>query len=179
VHKYKHQWTVVEAVAQLRKKGLHVALELIGPPASGSARLSAALAKFDPTGAFVTYRPGVAYEQLHNLYAEADVGLFASSCENLPNILLENMASGLPIACSRKGPMPEVLGEYGEYFEPEDADDIAAALARLISSAELRQKYSTQSFDAAEKYTWEKCATETFGFLARTMGGSARSRSAQ
>jgi len=44
------------------------------------------------------------------------------------NILVEAMASGLPIACSNRGPMPEVLGDAGVYFDPEDPHDIARAL---------------------------------------------------
>ena len=50
---------------------------------------------------------------------EAELFVFASSCENLPNILIEGMAAGLPIACSRRPPMPEVLGDAGESFDPE------------------------------------------------------------
>ena len=49
--------------------------------------------------------------ELHLRYAEAYLGLFALSCEKMPNILLKTMASSLPIASSNKGPMPEVLGQ--------------------------------------------------------------------
>ena len=35
----------------------------------------------------------------------------------MPNTLVEAMASGLPIACSDRGPMPEVLGDGGVLFD--------------------------------------------------------------
>ena len=135
---YKHQWHVAEAVAQLRSVGLHVVLELAGPPAAGIGRLKEALNHLDPEGVFITYRGAVPYEKLDVIYAAADIGAFASSCENMPNILLEGMAAGLPMACSHMGPMPEVLGDAGVYFDPEDANSIAGALSKLIASPDLR-----------------------------------------
>ena len=59
------------------------------------------------------------HDDLHQKYLDADLGLFASSCENMPNILLETMGAGLPIACSNRQPMPEILKNGGEYFDPE------------------------------------------------------------
>ena len=56
------------------------------------------------------------------LLADANLFVFASSCENMPNTLVEAMAIGLPIACSDRGPMPEVLRDGGVYFDPEDCD---------------------------------------------------------
>jgi hypothetical protein len=47
-----------------------------------------------------------------------DLLIFASLCENLPNILLEAMNSRLLIACSSVEPMPSVLKGGGIYFGP-------------------------------------------------------------
>ena len=163
---YKHQWRVAEAVAYLRSEGLQVVLELVGPPASGITRLLKTINRLDPSGAFITYRGGIPYEMLDAVYAGADIGVFASSCENMPNILLEGMAAGLPIACSNMGPMPEVLGEAGVYFDPEDSISIASALRNLMMSSDLRHQIAHAAFDRAQAYTWKRCANETFGFLA-------------
>jgi glycosyltransferase involved in cell wall biosynthesis len=164
---YKHQWRAVEAVAQLRASGMPVVLELIGgayPPAL--ARLSEACTRLDPQGQFVHYRGVVPHRELHAHYAAADLCLFASSCENMPNILLEAMASGLPIACSNRGPMPEVLGDAGAYFDPESAADVARAVRALLLSSELRAKLAEASFSRVQAFSWRRCADETFGFLA-------------
>ena len=116
---------------------------------------------------FITYRGAVPYENLDAIYAAADIGVFASSCENMPNILLEGMAAGLPMACSHMGPMPEVLGDAGIYFDPEDANSIARALRELIESPDLRAQLARAAFDRAQAFSWKRCADETFGFLAR------------
>ena len=164
---YKHQWNVAEAVAQLRAEGLAVVLDLIGPPGAAQHRLNATLRRVDPSSNFIRARGEIAYEQLHRLYAVADIGVFASSCENMPNILLEGMASGLPMACSGLGPMPEVLGQGGVYFNPENIHEIAAAIRSLMASATLRGEKAAAGFARAQQYSWKRCADETFAFLGQ------------
>ena len=165
---YKHQWAVAEAVGQLRKKGIPVALTLVGVAYHRAlARLKKTIAQIDPSGAFVRYLGHAPYSELAALYRQAELGVFASSCENMPNILLESMAAGLPIACSDRGPMPEVLGAEGIYFDPEDPIDIAHSLHKMIDSPDLRTKAAQHSFQRAQAYSWQRCANETFGFLAR------------
>ena len=168
---YKHQWHVAEAVAQLRESGLPVALDLVGP-ASPSAleRLRGTLERIDPVSEFIRYSGAVPYAELHARYAQADLCLFASSCENLPNILLEGMASGLPIACSNRGPMPEVLGDAGVYFDPERFAEIASAIRKLFDSPELRFRLACESFEKVQEYSWKRCADETFSFIAQVAG---------
>ncbi len=166
VDPYKHQWHVAEAVSQLRSAGLSVSLELVGPPARGMNRLQTTLQRVDPKGEFIAYRGAVPYASLPSFYKAADIGIFASSCENLPNILMEAMAAGLPLACSRLGPMPEVLGDAGVYFDPERPDDIARALRQLIDDPDLRARVAQAAFVSAQQYSWERCADATFDFLA-------------
>ena len=86
----------------------------------------------------------------------------------MPNILLETMASGLPVACSNRGPMPEVLGDAGVYFDPEQPQEIERALRKLIESPVLRSEMAKASYERSLQFTWERCATETFAFLAQT-----------
>jgi glycosyltransferase involved in cell wall biosynthesis len=167
IDNYKHQWQVAQAVAELRKEGIPVRLDLIGPPARAMATLAATLEQIDPSAEFIKYHGAVDYEKLHTLYMAADIGVFASSCENMPNILLEIMAAGLPVACSEMGPMPEMLGDAGVYFNPEKSNEIATAIRQLINSAELRTDLANLSFQKSQLYSWERCASETFEFLAQ------------
>lgn len=166
IDQYKHQWQVVEAVATLRQEGIPVSLDLVGPAYPAAlARLQETLDRLDPGRNWVRYHGTIAFSELHQHYAEADVGLFASSCENMPNILLETMASGLPVACSNRGPMPEVLGKAGIYFDPEQPDDIARALRELIDSPQLRTELAQASHQRAQQFSWQRCAEDTLGFL--------------
>ena len=176
---YKHQWHVAEAVTQLSADGLPVLLELVGPSYPPAlSRLRRTLKRVDPAAASVRYLGRVPHGELPTRYAEADLCLFASSCENMPNILVEAMASGLPIACSNRGPMPEVLGDAGVYFDPESPNDIARALRKLIESPGLRTRLARASFEQASRYSWRRCAAETFSFLAK-VGRSCRNKMGQ
>jgi glycosyltransferase involved in cell wall biosynthesis len=103
---------------------------------------------------------------LETPYKSSDLGIFASSCENMPIILLETMAAGLPIAVSSSGPMPEIIGDSGLYFNPEKPTEIEYTLERLILDPELRYKLSLKSYKQAAQYDWNKCAIATFEFLA-------------
>ncbi len=165
---YKHQWVVAEAVAALRESGVPVVIEFVGasyPPAL--RRLRAVIAQLDPKEEFLRYRGFIPFEKVHALRDEADIFIFASSCENMPNILLEAMASGFPIACAHRGPMKEILGDTGVYFDPEDAVSIEEELRTFIDDTDLRASCAEAAYARAQEYSWNCCARETFAFLER------------
>jgi len=166
IDQYKHQWHVVDAVAKLRDKGYPIVLNLVGPAHSSSLRrLSKKINKLDKKKEYIKYHGSIPYKDLHNIYRESHLGIFASSCENMPNILIETMAAGLPIACSNRGPMPEVLGNAGLYFNPEHSDEIFDALENFINNPKLRDEKANASFYSVQKYSWLICTKETFTFL--------------
>ena len=167
IDQYKHQWHVIEAVFSLRQEGLPLRIDFVGPSYPPAfSRLKESIAKMPSSEDWIFCLGEIPYEELHHIYAQADLGIFASSCENLPNILIEKMAMGLPIACSNRGPMPEILGEAGEYFDPEQPIDISRALRVLINSAKLRNKKANSSYHLAKSYSWDSCAKDTFAFLS-------------
>ena len=61
--------------------------------------------------------------------------------------------------------MPEVLGDAGVYFDPEQPEEIARALRELIESPQLRTELANASYQRAQQFSWQRCADETFGFL--------------
>jgi glycosyltransferase involved in cell wall biosynthesis len=168
VDQYKHQWQVIEAVGLLRQKtGWPLMLDLAGSADYAAlSRLHKAMAKWDSHGEWVNYHGAVQYAELHKLYGSAHLGVFASSCENMPNILLETMAAGIPVASSNRGPMPEILSDAGAYFDPENPHDISVTLERLIDNPGLRAALADKSYAAARQFSWEVCADQTFTFLA-------------
>ncbi len=165
VDAYKHHWHVAEAVTKLVRKGVPVTLELVGQARPASLKRLRRVVERLKAEDYIHYRGPISHAELPMIYSRSDAFVFASSCENLPSILLEAMNAGLPIACSNKSPMPNILGDGGIYFNPEDSEEIAAALEQLIVSPEAREKYSLSSSEQARRYTWERCANETFSFL--------------
>ncbi len=143
---------MAEAVCHLIKEGLPLRLDLVGglahPPTL--QKLKEILQKLSPYGQEIHYLGPLPYSKMPEIYHDTDLFVFASSCENLPIILLEAMASGLPIACSEREPMPEVLGEGGIYFNPENSKDIAQALGYLIHNQALRKQSALAAFERAK-----------------------------
>ncbi len=164
---YKHQGAVIEAVKRLREH-VDIELTLIGG-ADDSAYVDSVrhdIGVATAAGAKISYLGPKVFAELHDAYAAAEIFVFASSCENMPNILLEAMSSGLPIACARRGPMPHILGDAGVYFDPERPDEIAAALRALADDPDLRARSAALSVARSRAFSWARCARETFSFLA-------------
>jgi glycosyltransferase involved in cell wall biosynthesis len=165
---YKHQMEVAHAASQLRAKGVPIEMRFIGASWGDYGRqFRTLLDRLDPKREFLLWSGAEPFESLHKFYQRADAFIFASSCENLPNILIEAMAAGLPIASSDHGPMPEVLGDAGVYFDPEESASIADALHRLAADDSLRSQLAESAWHKAQAYSWESCARDTFELIAQ------------
>ena len=164
---YKHQWNVAEAVATLRQKGLPIEIAFIGSVAElVRERFENTLSKVDPNSVFSRYLGEVSYDRIHDSYKEADAIVFASTVENMPNILLEAMSSGRPLACSNYGPMPEILKDAGLYFDPRNITDIERCLSALITAPSVfREELARKAQQYVSQYSWSQCAQATFALL--------------
>lgn len=166
---YKHQWVVVKAIAMLRLKGHNIELALIGGGTGhAQCKLEDTILKIDPGATFIKQVGHVGRLELPKLLADAHVYIFASSCETISITLMEGMAVGLPVACSDRGPMPEVLEDGGVYFDPEDEKSIADAVERIIKEPILRKEIAKRAKELSEQYSWKRCSDETFEFIANT-----------
>ncbi|MFN4351165.1 MAG: glycosyltransferase family 4 protein [Hylemonella sp.] len=163
---YKHQIEVAQAVSDLRQEGVAIRAKFLGSDwGRYGSEFRDTVRQLDPAGEYLFWPGGAPYEDLHQEYGSADAFVFASSCENLPNILIEAMAAGLPIACSDRGPMPEVLGDAGVYFDPDRSASIAQALRQLVDNVALREQMAASAWRRSQDYSWEQCARETFAYI--------------
>jgi glycosyltransferase involved in cell wall biosynthesis len=166
VYEYKHQWVVVRAIKQLRDQGHNIHLTLVG---GGGARAKAMLARqisiSDPDQEFVEVLEFLPHDNIPAYLADTDIFIFASSCETFGITLLEAMAIGLPIACSDRSSLPEVLQDGGVYFDPTDDMSVADAVEQLISNSSLRKNLSVIARDLSEAYTWPICADQTWKYI--------------
>lgn len=163
---YKHQWLVVEAVAQLRNQGFPLQLDLIGGGFSHGMRLlEAAQRQFDPEGQWVKYHAEIPPQDISRWYHQADAFVFASTCEAISMAVLEAMAAGLPTACTKRRPMTDVLGDAGFYFEPESVPSMVETIGRMLADPHLREQAAWRAYERASEYSWQRCARETFSFI--------------
>ena len=86
----------------------------------------------------------------------------------MPNILLESMASGKPIACSNKQPMPEFLKDGGYYFNAKSVNSIFETLENLLNSLKKFEKLNKLNVQELKKYNWEETSTKTIDFIEKS-----------
>ena len=164
---YKNQECLSKAIAHLRFKGIPVCLELVGAALKGPFhQLNKTLNAVDPRRDFIRYTGPISYEKMHDKFVESDINVFASSSEVFGLSLIEAMSAGLPIACSNRSAMPELLGDAGVYFDPESSASTAFELHKFISSPMLRASKADMAFRRAQQFSWVKCAEQTFRYLA-------------
>lgn len=168
---YKHHWHVVSAVSIVRKQtGWPLELTLVGRPRHkpSSLLLKKAIQKYDPNSLWINLFENIAYENLHELYNDIDLGIFASSCENFPNIILEYMCCSLPFICSNRPPMPSITEKLTYYFNPEDPQDISNNIIKIIKDYKFRELLSLKLSELKNNYSWKECSKKTFTFLRKT-----------
>ena len=166
---YKHPMKLLNAVEILINKGYPIELNIVGDNAQKNvgSLLQKELILFNKKyGEVVYWHKSVGLDEVRSFYHTSDMFVFTSTCENMPNILIEAMASGLPICSSKYQPMPEFLADGGLYFDPLDSSDISNKIEELLLNTELRKILSKKSYFLSTKYSWKKCSIETFKFLS-------------
>ena len=103
----------------------------------------------------VDARGGVPTDELVSLYRRAAAVVFPSLYEGFGLPPLEALACGCPVASSRAGSLPEVLGDAAVLFEPEDPSSIAAGVHEALDRAEELSRLGPQR---AAAFTWEATA---------------------
>jgi glycosyltransferase involved in cell wall biosynthesis len=164
---------LLAAVDLLRQGGEPVELVIVG---EGELRpsLEAEIARRN-LGTAVTLA-GVRTDPEH-LLREADVFVLSSSREGFPVVVLEAMASGLPVVSTRVGGVSEILqdGENGMLVPPGDPGALAAAIRRLMTDSTLRASLGRRARETvASRFSLDR-AVERYGRLYETALARRRS----
>jgi len=94
------------------------------------------------------------------LYRSADLMWNPSRKDNMPNSVLEALASGVPVVSTAVGGVPYLLehGRTGWLVEPAQPDALADAAAQVLDKAELRASLIDAGLEEVQRYTWERVA---------------------
>lgn len=103
--------------------------------------------------------------QLKALYENARGYIFPSLYEGFGLPVLEAMNNGCPVLCSTAASLPEVGGEAALYFDPLDANNLAAVIERFLTDPTLKSDLRTRGIEHAARFTWEKTARATLKAL--------------
>jgi glycosyltransferase involved in cell wall biosynthesis len=113
----------------------------------------------------------LAYEDLPWLFNLARMMVFPSLFEGFGIPLVEAMACGCPVACSKVTSIPEVVGKAGMFFDPASAEDIAEKIWMLWTDETVRKQMVTAGLERAKMFNWEKAARETIEVYRKALAG--------
>ena len=98
------------------------------------------------------------------LYAGALAFVFPSLYEGFGLPVLEAMACGTPVVASRRGSLPEIVGEGGLLVDTEE--ELAEAMAQIVEDEELRTRLRERALSQASRFRWEDTARQTLAAYA-------------
>ncbi|HZD47379.1 MAG TPA: glycosyltransferase family 1 protein [Silvibacterium sp.] len=117
----------------------------------------------------------VSDQSLSSLYSAAVMTIMPSFEEGFGLPVIESMACGTPVACSRAASLPEIAGDAAVYFDPSSTEDLACVIDRLLSSEELRIHLAAQGIEHAAQYSANRAAAAYASMLCSLTTGSVPS----
>ena len=159
---YKAQLEVVRAFAVVKRHGVSQKLVLVGRQCRPyAAWVRAEVARLGLAKEVIM--PGtVPHEQMPALYRDALLNVFASECENCPNVLLEAMAAGRGLVVSARPPMPEFAADGALYFDPAKPEELADRILLLLRDPRLRRDLGRRAETLSRHYDWAETARRTW-----------------
>jgi len=108
----------------------------------------------------ILFRESVDQATLLSFYSECDVVVLPSRNEGWGLSLMEAMACTKPVVATRVGGIPELVrdGVDGILVEPGDLQQLTAAVVRLLSSSELRQRMGAAGRERVKAFSWDDAA---------------------
>lgn len=168
---YKHQLQVLKAVYLLRDTlRIDIRIDFIGSAYKPYLKRFLALKNnLDPSDSWSTYHGHVPHKLLPLHYQNADLALWASSCEAFGLILLEYMAYNLPIVAASSGTAPELLQD--QYFQclPDNTASLASAISKAISCRASWERMTSNYPHLLSNYSWDASAEATYHCLRQAL----------
>lgn len=103
----------------------------------------------------------VATEEIPAFYRKADFFVNPSLHESFSLQLVEAMACGTPLLASNREAIPEILGDAGLLFDPEDLAELSQLMKKLSTDAALKTSLRKRGLERVTAFSWEKTARET------------------
>ena len=152
----------IRALAALGRGSLYVVGE---GPEEASLRM---LAESFGVGERVVFVGRVPHDELSQFYSAADVLVLASSREGWPNVLLESMACGTPVAATNVNGTPEVVQapEAGRVAAARTVDGLAEAIGDVLTLAP--EPGDVRRY--AEQFSWDATAEGQNALFTRVAG---------
>ena len=103
-------------------------------------------------------------DQLLELYSEAAVFILPAITESFGVVILEAMASGVPVIGSNVGGIPEIIrdGINGLMIPPNSPTELAQAIYLLLQNRDMQVQFAKSGIETAQQFSIEKMMIETY-----------------
>lgn len=162
----KNLATTLRVYARVHEQIPTASLLLVGGHGWRNADLEEAIAR---TPGRVVQTGHLPFDDLVRAYASADCLLFPSLMEGFGFPPLEAMASGVPVVCSDRPSLPEIVGDAARTCPPLDESALAAACIELLQDASTAEEARRRGLAHVERFTWEATAEQTVAAYRRAL----------
>ena len=107
--------------------------------------------------------------ELANYFGLADVFVFPSLYEGFGLPILEAQYMDVPVAVSQASTLPEVGGEGALYFNPQDDQDMAAVILKILKDKKVQQKLIDRGRENLKRFSWDKSAQKLHNIFRNSL----------
>ncbi len=149
---------LMRALNALRRKGAKPELTIVGE--GPEKRLLETMARDAGQADVVHFLGGVPNQEIMSHYERADIFIMPSYREGMPRVILEAMASGLPIVATDAGGTRDLLGSMQQDFIVPRDDPVVFAerLCRLVEDSDARARLTGENLKRISRYSTETVA---------------------
>ncbi|HXY20220.1 MAG TPA: glycosyltransferase family 1 protein [Gemmatimonadales bacterium] len=166
----KNLGALVEALT-LQPEQRRTQVALVGAEGAGSAALRRRAIR-SGVSPWLRFLGGTDDAKLAALYAGAVALVLPSWVEGFGLPVVEAMHMGTPSVISTGGSLPEIAGDAGLAFAPDDPGALAAAMRRLVTDRSVREGLAARARERAPFYTWRRAAEQTVRVYEEALAGS-------
>lgn len=170
-----------EVIQRLVDRGCDVTIDVIGPPVGAPGEAERRAIDDDASARGLTHRfhliGAVPLEQLLRRYRDYDLFVLPTlPGEGIPRVLLEAMATGLPLVTTRVAGIPSLVvhESNGLLVDAPSAASVEQAVWRLIHDAPLRRRLIANGYETARSHTLEVEAARMMTIVSARLGVALR-----
>jgi glycosyltransferase involved in cell wall biosynthesis len=112
----------------------------------------------------------LARDDVRALMAASSVLVLPSLEEGFGLPVVEAMAAGLPVVCSRGSALEEVAGDAATLVDPGDAGALTQAVERLLDDPALAEASRKRGLERSQRFDWQDTARRTIAFYRTVLG---------
>ena len=163
--KYKNHINLVRACEYLKNKGHNISLDLVGIKNNSfeKTKLFSLIKKINTKHKnLIKVSKIETHRNIKKILKKYDLHVYTSTCESFGIIILETIASSLPIICSDYPVFKEILRKNTLYFNPYNFLDISKKILIYMNNNSLRKKNTMKLFKLSKNYNWDLTCEKTY-----------------